>query len=204
MNFNLYFNLGIEHITDPLGYDHILFIIVMCANFRLIQWKNLAILVTAFTVGHSLSLALAVLKIVPVYSELIEFLIPLSILISCIYNISYPQGYQITDSKKIKNSNIFSYILILGFGLIHGLGFSNFLRETLVANESLFVPLFAFNLGLEVGQLMIVGVFLLINLLFLEIMRKQPRDWTMVISGAIASVSLLLLLEKGAALFNVS
>lgn len=204
MNFGLYFNLGIEHITDPNGYDHILFIIAMCANYRLRQWKNLAILVTAFTLGHSFSLALAMLEIVPVNSNFIEFLIPVTIMLSCITNIIKPQGNQFVESCLIPKNNKFSYLLILAFGIIHGLGFSNFLKETLVENESLFTPLLAFNIGLEVGQLLIVAIFLIFNFFFLEVLRKQARDWTIFISGAIASIAFLLIIEKAALLFGVN
>jgi hypothetical protein len=202
MNFGLYFNLGIEHITDPFGYDHILFIVAMSSNYRVFQWKNIALLVTAFTIGHSIALAMAVLEIVPVNSALIEFLIPITILVSCIRNMSFPQADMHPHSQVAVKKNYLAYILILIFGLIHGLGFSNFLKETLVANESIFTPLLAFNLGLEVGQLIIVFICLLINLLFLDLLRKHPRDWTMVISGGVASIALLLAFEKGFLLFG--
>jgi hypothetical protein len=202
MNFGLYFNLGIEHITDPFGYDHILFIIAMCCNYRVFKWKNIVFLVTAFTIGHSIALAMAVLNIVAVNSALIEFLIPITILVSCIRNMSFPLSDIQPHSVVAVEKNYWAYILILIFGLIHGLGFSNFLKETLVANESIFMPLLAFNLGLEVGQIIIVFLCLLINLLFLDLLRKHPRDWTMVISGGVASIALLLSFEKGYLLFS--
>ena len=196
MNFGLYLNLGLEHISDPLGYDHILFILAMSANYRLREWKKLLILVTAFTIGHSLALAMAMLKIVPVNAAFIEFLIPLSILITCILNLNKPLGNNFDYQNIALRRNLRNYIIILGFGLIHGLGFSNFLKETLVENESLFIPLLAFNLGLEIGQIFILGIFLIVNFIILEVFRKQPRDWSIFISGAIASLSFLMLLEK--------
>jgi hypothetical protein len=199
MNFGLYLNLGLEHITDPLGYDHILFILAMSANYRLREWKSLLVLVTAFTVGHSVALALSMLNIISVNASFIEFLIPLSIFTTCLLNINKPLenniGFQNTGSRK----HIVNYFIILGFGLIHGLGFSNFLKATLVENETLLMPLTAFNIGLEIGQIGILGIFLVFNFVFLEILRKQPRDWSIFISGAIASLSFLMLLEKMAA-----
>lgn len=200
MNFGLYFNLGTEHITDPLGYDHILFIVAMCTNYRIRQWKTLAILVTAFTVGHSIALALAVFNVVAVNPPLIEFLIPVTIFASCIRNITFLPSEKMPHTE-VSKKNYEAYFLVLAFGLIHGLGFSNFLKETLVANESLFVPLLAFNLGLELGQLIIVSIFLLLNFLFLELLRRQARDWSLFISGAVASIAFLLMMEKGAELF---
>ena len=196
MNFGLYLNLGLEHITDPLGYDHILFILAMSANYRLREWKKLLILVTAFTIGHSLALAMAMLKIVPVNAAFIEFLIPLNIFTTCLLNLNKPLSNQISFLNIDKGKNLMNYFIILGFGLIHGLGFSNFLKETLVENESLFIPLLAFNLGLEIGQIFILGIFLIFNFIILEVLRKQPRDWSIFISGAIASLSLMMLLEK--------
>jgi len=88
--------------------------------------------------------------------------------------------------------------------LIHGLGFSNFLKETLVENESLFIPLLAFNMGLEIGQIFILGIFLIVNFIILEVLRKQPRDWSVFVSGAIASLSFLMLLEKTWAILGLS
>ncbi len=204
MNFGLYLNLGLEHITDPLGYDHILFILAMSANYRLREWKKLLILVTAFTFGHSLALAMAMLKIVPVNAAFIEFLIPLSIFTTCLLNLNKPLSNQIGYLNIDKGKNLMNYFIILGFGLIHGLGFSNFLKETLVENESLFIPLLAFNLGLEIGQIFILSIFLIFNFIILEVLRKQPRDWSIFISGAIASLSFLMLLEKTRAILGLS
>ena len=200
MNFELYFKLGIEHITDLNGYDHILFIIAICTNYRVAQWKELAILVTAFTVGHSLSLALAVLNYVSFNPALIEFLIPVTILSTSIHNIiKLPKPLVNAEFK----TDYTKYLLVLLFGLIHGLGFSNFLKETLVQNESIFTPLLAFNLGLEFGQLLIVFLFLLLNFLFLNLLRKEQRDWTIFVSGAISSVAFLIAVEKFKELFSI-
>jgi hypothetical protein len=199
MNFELYFNLGIEHITDLNGYDHILFIIAICTNYRILQWKELAVLVTAFTIGHSLSLALAVLNFVSFNPALIEFLIPLTILSTGIHNIiKLPKPLVNAEFK----TDYTKYLLVLLFGLIHGLGFSNFLKETLVQNESIFTPLLAFNLGLEIGQLLIVFLFLLLNFLFLNLLRKEQRDWSLFVSGAISSVAFLIAVEKFKELFS--
>jgi hypothetical protein len=199
MNFELYFNLGIEHITDLNGYDHILFIIAICTNYRILQWKELAILVTAFTIGHSLSLALAILNYVSFNPAIIEFLIPVTILSTSIHNIiKLPKPLVNAEFK----TDFTKYLLVLLFGLIHGLGFSNFLKETLVQNESIFTPLLAFNLGLEIGQLLIVLLFLLLNFLFLNLLRKEQRDWSLFVSGAIFSVAFLIAAEKIKELFS--
>lgn len=202
MNFGLYFNLGIEHITDPYGYDHILFIIAICATYSFKNLRSITILVTAFTVGHSIALALAILNIVPVFPPLIEFLIPVTILASCIYNILQHPRELHPASQVVKKNNSLSYIGVLLFGLIHGLGFSNFLRETLVSSESIFTPLLAFNLGLEVGQLLIVLVIFLLNYLFIGILQRKQHDWNLFISGGVASLTSFILVEKSIELLN--
>lgn len=201
MNFGLYFNLGLEHITDPNGYDHILFIIAMCAIYRISHVGKVAMMVTAFTVGHSISLALATLNIVPVWGALIEFLIPVTILITCIQNIAFPPKSDVVAANNIARTDYWRYFWILSFGLIHGLGFSNFLRETLVSDESIFTPLLAFNIGLEVGQLLIVLAILFVGFIFLNILQRQQRDWIFFISGAVAGISFIMALERIGAVF---
>lgn len=204
MNFGLYFNLGLEHITDPYGYDHILFIIAICATYMYKNLRSIAILVTAFTIGHSIALALAILNIVPVYPPLIEFLIPVTILASCIHNILHNSNEMQPASQVTKRNNMTSYVGVLLFGLIHGLGFSNFLRETLVASESIFTPLLAFNLGLEVGQLLIVASIFFINYLFIGILQRKQHDWNLFVSGGVASLTAFILVEKAVELFSSS
>ena len=144
MNFELYFNLGIEHITDLNGYDHILFIIAICTNYRILQWKELAILVTAFTIGHSLSLALAVLNYVSFNPAIIEFLIPVTILSTSIHNIiKLPKPLVNAEFK----TDYTKYLLVLLFGLIHGLGFSNYFNSILSGKPTdKLLPLFEFYL----------------------------------------------------------
>lgn len=203
MNFSTYLSLGIEHITDPNGYDHILFIIAMCALYPIRRWRNVALLVTAFTLGHSIALALATFEVVPVWSELIEFLIQVTILVACFLNIWYARSERHVTSTPVRGTYYYQqYIWILFFGLIHGLGFSSFIRDTLVEGESILVPLLAFNIGLEIGQLGIVAVVFLINFVFLGVFSRQLRDWTLVVSAAVAGIAFLQVLEKGAILFS--
>lgn len=149
--FALYFQLGIEHILDILGYDHIMFVVALTAIYLLREWRRLLILVTAFTIGHSITLALATLRVVNFNSELIEFLIPVTIFITAISNLFKKDSYR--SSAQI-NTN---YVYALFFGLIHGLGFSNYLRSLLGSDKTIVPQLLAFNLGLEVGQIIIVG-----------------------------------------------
>lgn len=209
-SFSFYFQHGFEHISDLTAYDHILFIVALCAMYRPKEWKTIAILVTAFTVGHSLSLAASVLEWVTVSVAWVEFLIPVTILLTCLYNISTfrteslnaEQPTAVTKARKAlgKPSVSVKYFLALFFGFIHGLGFSNYLNMMLSEEESLLEALFAFNLGLELGQLLIVGVILLLAALFLELLRVQQRSWNLFISGGAFGIALVLAVETAAAL----
>ena len=169
--FELYFILGLQHIADLKGYDHILFILTLCAVYGLKEWKRVLVLITAFTIGHSLTLALATLDLVRVDGDLIEFLIPLTIFITALANLF---------SRKQKVSpfqHYFKYGAALFFGLIHGLGFSNYLRSLLGSERGLALPLFSFNVGIEVGQIIIVSIIMLLTKVVVDILGLPRREW---------------------------
>jgi hypothetical protein len=186
--FQLYFNLGINHILDLAGFDHILFVIALCAIYLSRDWKRILILVTAFTIGHSLTLALATLKMINFSSEWVEFLIPVTIAITAFVNIFKPKP---SNRRGIQ----LNYIFALFFGLIHGLGFSNYLRTLLGKETSIFQPLLAFNIGLEVGQLIIVAVFLVIASILVGLSGINRKDWTLVISSVVLGMSIMMMLD---------
>jgi hypothetical protein len=153
-----YIQLGIEHILDPQGLDHFYFIVSFCLMYSMKDWRKIAGLVTAFTIGHSITLALAALDIIFVNPSIIETIIPITILISCVVNY----WSLLTKENQSTNKGYFIYIIILFFGLIHGLGFSNFLSAMLFEGESVVLPLLGFNIGIEVAQLIIVFAVLLV------------------------------------------
>lgn len=187
-SFELYFRLGLQHILDINGYDHILFVLALCAVYIPRDWRKIIILVTAFTIGHSLTLALATFKVVEVRSDIIEFLIPVTIAITAFVTILKPRP---SSGKNVQ----MNYLLALFFGLIHGLGFSNYLRELLGKEAIIWKPLLAFNLGLEAGQLVIVGVFLLMTSVLVGIAGVNRKEWTLVVASMVLGVSLMLMLE---------
>ncbi len=188
--FRLYFELGMEHILDPRGYDHIMFVIALCTVFVFGDWKKVLILVTAFTIGHSITLGLATLNVIRVNTALIEFLIPVTILLTAVSNI-------FSRTNTIRRSKIqTNYILALFFGFIHGMGFSNYLRALLGKDESIFTQLFAFNIGLEAGQIIVVSFFLLITFIFIDIFRISRRDWRLVISSAIIGIAFTMMADN--------
>ncbi|MDX1941071.1 MAG: HupE/UreJ family protein [Saprospiraceae bacterium] len=190
--FNL--QLGLEHILDPRGYDHILFVIALCAVYTYREWKQVAWLVTAFTLGHSLTLALATFQIINISSDLIEFLIPITILITCIVNFTIQT--EALSAAVHRRKTLQRYALAAFFGLIHGLGFSNFLKSILPRDVTIWKPLLAFNLGLEIGQLVIVGFVLLLGYGLMEFLKTPRREWILVVSGIIAGVALTIIQEK--------
>ncbi len=189
MGFTDYFQLGLEHISDLKGYDHMVFIIAMCCIYKPSEWKKILILVTAFTIGHSLTLALAALDIIRINSEFIEFLIPLTICLTAIWNVL---------PKKEKPSSWFSwnYLIVLFFGLIHGLGFSNNFKMLIGREGNIVEPLFGFNVGVEIGQFMIVLVFMSIAYYFLERRKIKFKDWILFVSGMAFGISCILILES--------
>jgi hypothetical protein len=186
--FQLYFGLGKDHILDyKNGYDHILFLVALCALYIGRDWKKILILVTAFTIGHSITLALSTLNIVRVKPELIEFLIPLTIFITASSNL-FKNENNLSDSPMQMN-----YFYASFFGLIHGLGFSNYLRSILGRDKSIITQLFAFNLGLEFGQIIIVVLFMSVCFILVDLFGLNRRDWKMVISSAVAGIALILM-----------
>jgi hypothetical protein len=189
--FRLYFELGRDHILDyQNGYDHILFVIALCALYTISDWKQVLILVTAFTIGHSVTLALATLEIIKVNTALIEFLIPVTIFITAVSNLF--RNENAVQSSKMQ----INYLYAAFFGLIHGLGFSTFLRSILGRDKSIISQLLAFNIGLEFGQIIIVVVFLLLCFILVDLCGINRRDWKLVISSAVAGIALILLKDK--------
>lgn len=188
--FKLYFTLGLHHIADLKAYDHILFILILCAVYKLNEWKKVLILVTAFTIGHSLTLVLATLDLMKVDGDLIEFLIALTIFITAMVNV-------IQRKQKVsKLQHYLKYGAALFFGLIHGLGFSNYLRSLLGAEKGLVLPLFSFNVGIEAGQIIIVVLIMLLTKLVVDLLKIPAREWHLLLSGAGLGISLVLMAER--------
>ena len=156
----VYIELGFDHILDPQGYDHILFVIALCSIFTWRDWKKIVVLVTAFTVGHSVTLLLSGLKIINVDAGLVETLIPITILATAILHLVKRDHSQI--------SLRLNYGLAFSFGLIHGLGFSNFFKSLMPGTESIVWPLLNFNIGVELGQLLIVVGYMLLTFLLIK------------------------------------
>lgn len=187
-DFPLYFQLGWQHILDWRGYDHILFVMVLCGTYNTSEWKKVLILVTSFTLGHSITLALSVLEVIQMNTPLIEFLIPVTILITAATNIF--------SKKRQKKSANFKYLLALFFGLIHGMGFSNYLNSLLGKSTNILAELFAFNIGLEFGQILIVTGTLILSFFLISVLKVKQWDWTFFLSSAIFGISFVMAAER--------
>ena len=187
-DFIFYLKLGWEHIISIDALDHQLFVLVLVAVYSFSDWKKILVMVTAFTIGHSITLALSTLDIIRISSDWVEFLIPLTIVITAFDNIIF-KGNQ----SKLMRIN---YFLALFFGLIHGMGFANTARMMLAKEQNLFTPLLGFNIGLELGQIVVVIAFLILLFVVIKIFRVHKKDWIMFISSGVFSLSLKMTLER--------
>ena len=187
-DFWLWFTTGFHHILDWNGYDHICYITCLAVLFQVQEWRKLIVLVTAFTIGHSLTLALSTLHVISPPQKIIECLIPITILSTCAYNIY-------ARNKKLK-SLTFNYTMALVFGFIHGMGFSYLLKSLLGRDGNIIGPLFSFNIGLEAGQLVIVACVLFISLILESFFKVAKRDYIFFVSSAVFGIALLLLIER--------
>ena len=188
-DFWLYFQLGRDHIADWKGYDHILFVTALCLRYLLKDWKKVLVLVTAFTIGHSITLALSVLNYVSISVKWVEFLIPVTIFITALSNV-WQKEFQ------FKTKFPLIYFFALFFGLIHGLGFSNYLKSLLGKETNIVGELLAFNLGLEFGQILIVAIVLAISWICITLLKFSRREYLLFLSGAIFGLALMLAIER--------
>jgi len=192
--FTVYLRLGFEHLLDLRGYDHILFLAVLCAAYTLARWRELLVLVTAFTIGHSVSLAVATLRLVRVDTGLVEFLIPVTIVATAVTNLA---GLRRDDPAEHRvAARPLRYALALVFGVVHGLGFSNFLRLALGEERSLFLPLLSFNIGLELAQIVVAVGVLAVALAAVRLLSLPQRLWTSLLSALAGGVAAVMAVQR--------
>lgn len=188
-DFLLYFKMGLNHVLDFSAYDHILFLIVLAVVFDHFQWRKVIWLVTLFTIGHSLTLALSAYGILKIRIDIIEFLIPLTIFITGVINIANAK----TGATKKGNINL---IFALFFGLIHGLGFSNYFKMMIGKEEDKLLPLIEFALGIELAQVIVVIGILIIGMLLKQLFRVDRRDWILVCSAIVIGFSIQMMVDR--------
>ena len=194
--FRTYLELGFHHIVSWRATDHLTFLLALCAPYVLADWRRVLELVTSFTLGHSLTLALATLGVVALPTTVIEMLIPITIIGAAIFNLTRAgRPRLVVPGPAPVGRGTGALVLAAGFGLIHGLGFSNYLRALLGNQARPVAELLAFNIGVEIGQLLVVVLLLSLALLLRRLLRVSPRDWLLISSGAALGLGLLLLLQ---------
>ena len=187
-DFLFYLKLGWEHIISLDALDHQLFILALIAVYSYNDFKKILILVTAFTIGHSVTLALSVLDVFRIPSDWVEFLIPLTIAITAFDNILMRN-----KQNRLMKMN---YYLALIFGLVHGMGFANLARLTMAKEQSIFMPLLGFNIGLELGQIVVVIALMIVFFILLKVFRVQKKDWVLFVSSGVFALAMQMCLER--------
>ena len=187
-DFTFYFNLGWHHIINWEALDHLMFITALATLYSINNWKKVLVLVTAFTIGHSITLALSTYDIIRFKSDWVEFLIPLTIVITASLNIF--QKINVPKSLRI------NYFLALFFGLIHGMGFANYIRFMLARQQHIALPLFSFNVGLEAGQIVVVLLILLLNFITVYKAGLSRRWWIFILSIPILCISSYMCFQR--------
>ena len=182
---SVWLQLGFEHILDLNGYDHILYLVTLCAIYSIKDWKTVLYLASAFTIGHSITLALNAFAIVSIPADLIETLIPITIILTALYNL-------LIDSKPQTNA-MTGYVLAILFGLIHGMGISNFLKALMSPGDSLILSLLGFNIGVEMAQIVVVIFSLIISYIALSILKIKRSIWIKTISLISIAISIYIL-----------
>ena len=177
-SFLKFLELGLYHIISFDGYDHMLFVVLLSLPFLFKDWKWLLILVSIFTLGHTLSLILGVYDIININVNVTEWLIPVTIFFTALYNI-------FTAGKSTPRRPYCLYGVVLFFGLIHGLGFANAFESMVSSSESTLLSIVEFALGIEIGQLIIVFCALFLSFIAQNIVRFSNRDWVLVSSAII-------------------
>lgn len=185
--FKTWFFVGFDHIINIQALDHILFVLALVVVYKTNMIKQIIILITAFTIGHSITLVISALDLISYDQKIIEFAIPLTIVITSLNNI-------LNRKKEIRKAVTSNYFIALFFGLIHGLGFANYLKAILFEG-SVVLELFSFNVGIEVAQLIIVFVFLMFSFLGYNYLFKKRENWVLFVSSAIFGISLMLTLN---------
>lgn len=188
-DFWFYIKLGLNHVLDFAAYDHILFLTALVIPFTFKYWKKVLLLATIFTIAHCFSLYLSVFEIVVIDVGLIEFLIPVTIFITALFNLNY-------ISARVQDKSILLHIFATAFfGLIHGFGFSNYFKMLMAEEESKLAPLLGFAAGIEVAQVLIVSVVLVVSYIFLSVLNTKPKLFILTTSILIILVTIPMLID---------
>ncbi|WP_340066894.1 HupE/UreJ family protein [Ascidiimonas aurantiaca] len=187
--FWYYVKLGLTHVLDINAYDHVLFFIALAIPYTFKDWKKIIWLVTIFTIGHTLTLLLAIYGIVSIKTSLVEFLIPLTILATALFNV-------FTAGKPARKEKLgITFFFTLFFGLIHGLGFSNYFRQIIAVEDNKLIPTLEFALGIEIAQIIVVLIVLVLSFIISSLFRFNKKEWILVISSIVVGMAIPMLIE---------
>lgn len=189
--FWIYFNLGLKHVLNIYAYDHVLFLIALTIPYAFKDWKRVLLLISLFTIGHSLALLLSVFGVIFIRAELIEFIIPITILVVALFNL-----FTAGKNNKTEGISLIGFVTLF-FGIVHGLGFANYFKTLLpgTATDKL-LPLGEFALGIEAAQIIVVFVALVLSYIVQTVFRFSKRDWTLVMSAFIIGVIVPILIQS--------
>ncbi|TDE06477.1 HupE/UreJ family protein [Flavobacterium hiemivividum] len=189
--FLIYFQIGLKHVLDINAYDHVLFLMALAVPFSFKDWQRIVVLVTLFTIGHTVALLLSVLEIIVIKANVVELLIPITIVITAFYNL-----FTAGKTNKKDGLNLIFFVTLF-FGIIHGLGFSNYFKAILGGSTtSKLLPLGEFALGIEAAQIIVVFIVLMLSYIVQTVFRFSKRDWTLVMSAFIIGVVLPMIIEN--------
>ncbi|HAH54911.1 MAG TPA: HupE / UreJ protein [Flavobacterium sp.] len=189
--FLVYFEIGLKHVLDLSAYDHLMFLIALTVPYSFKDWKRLLLLVTIFTLGHTIALLLSVFGVIVIKVKLVEFLIPITIIIVAFFNL-----FTAGKSSKQESISVIGFVTLF-FGIIHGLGFANYLKMLLGgSSQSKLLPLSEFALGIEAAQIIIVFIVLILSYIVQTFFRFSKRDWTLVLSSFVIGVVLPMIVES--------
>jgi hypothetical protein len=187
-DFIFYFKIGWEHIINWSAIDHIFFVAALAAIYMLKDWRQVLILVTAFTVGHAITLVLSAKNIINVDDKLVEFLIPCTIVITALFNLFL--------KNFMPRSIRINYFLALFFGLIHGLAFAQTLKWLLAKDQSFWTAWLSFSIGLELGQILVVLLILLLAQVFVGFFKLNRNYWVIIISVVVLGLALEMAIDR--------
>ena len=190
-DFWVYFEVGMRHVLNIFSYDHVLFLIALSVPYEFKDWKKILLLASLFTVGHTITLLLSVYGIIVVKVNLIEFLIPITILITALFHL-----FTIGKSAKNESINAIAFITLF-FGIIHGLGYATYFKSLIVGtSDSKLLPLLEFATGIEGAQIIVVLITLIAAYCLQTLFRFSKRDWTLVMSSFVIGVILPMIIES--------
>ena len=189
--FLIFFEKGLRHILDLSAYDHILFLIALTIPYAFKDWKRLLLLVTIFTVGHTVALLLSVFGVVIIKVNLVEFLIPITILIIAFFNL-----FTAGKSSKQESISVIGFVTLF-FGIVHGLSFAGYFNTLLGGSpQSKLLPLSEYSLGIETSQIIVVFIVLILSYIVQTFFRFSKRDWTLVMSAFVIGVVLPMIISS--------